>query len=185
MPDSMVAFIIAKAYLPSVVACEQALLDALFFIPLPRDPLCDTYELVLSSCTAPFVMGLGHVISSSTTTTDKCKMTAIASCSDYVWDGRMMSTVRTIYDAASPDRMTITVNNVAADVGHTSTLGKHRISNNLLTSPISIPHIPHHIMHPSTHISHLLDDTGFEVENVGPSDDIDSAADNEICFFLP
>ncbi|KAI6010353.1 hypothetical protein EDC04DRAFT_2580945, partial [Pisolithus marmoratus] len=98
--DSMVAFIIAKAYFLSVVACEQALLDALFFIPLPGDPLCNAYELILPLCTMPFVMGLGHDISLTTTTTDKCKMTAIVSCLDYIWDGRMMSTIR--YDWKMP-----------------------------------------------------------------------------------
>ncbi|KAI6138732.1 hypothetical protein EDD17DRAFT_1492244, partial [Pisolithus thermaeus] len=70
IPNHTIVFMVGKAYLPSVAACEQALMEATFFIPLPGDPSCDAYEFILPQWTAPFVIGLGRMTSSFTTPTD-------------------------------------------------------------------------------------------------------------------
>ncbi|KAI6098001.1 hypothetical protein EV401DRAFT_1799766, partial [Pisolithus croceorrhizus] len=84
--DHTVVFVVGKAYLPSVAACKQALMEATFFIPLPGDPSCDAYEFILPQWTAPFIISLGCMTSSFATPTDGRNNSASMVCSDYVWD---------------------------------------------------------------------------------------------------
>ncbi|KAI6122090.1 hypothetical protein EV401DRAFT_2070182 [Pisolithus croceorrhizus] len=91
-------FVVGKAYLPSAAACEQALLEVIFFIPLPGDPSCDTYEFILPQWTAPFLISLSHMASSFATPLDGHNSSACVVCSDYVWDSKMSSKLICSFD---------------------------------------------------------------------------------------
>ncbi|KAI6127274.1 hypothetical protein F5141DRAFT_996979 [Pisolithus sp. B1] len=80
IPDHTVVFMAGKA-----------LMEVMFFIPLPGDPSCDTYEFILPQWTVPFIIGLGCVTSSFATPTDGQNNSASMVCSDYIWDGKMSS----------------------------------------------------------------------------------------------
>ncbi|KAI5983264.1 hypothetical protein EDC04DRAFT_2915080 [Pisolithus marmoratus] len=163
VPDDMIAFVIGKVFLPSAAICEQALLDAVYFIPLPGDPSCDAYELILPQWMVPFVIGLGRVTSSFPTSTDGQNSLASVSCSEYVWDGKMSSKLMcnfddsllpgyrissfpcnsliqffgTIKDVVSSGGMTIDVKSIVMDVDHISSLGKRKSPVTEDNSPFS------------------------------------------------
>ncbi|KAI6041638.1 hypothetical protein EDC04DRAFT_2601567 [Pisolithus marmoratus] len=144
------AFVVGKVFLPSAAICEQALLDTVYFIPLPGDPSCDAYELILPQWMVPFVIGLSRVTSSFPTSTDGQNSLAFVSCSEYVWDGKMSSKLMcnfddsllpgyrissfprnsliqffgTIKDVVSSGGMTVDVKSIITDVDHVSSLGK-------------------------------------------------------------
>ncbi|KAI6168232.1 hypothetical protein EDD17DRAFT_1750809 [Pisolithus thermaeus] len=148
--DHTIVFVAGKAYLPPATACEQALLEATFFIPLPGDPSCDAYEFVLPQWTAPFIIGLGRVVSSFITPTDGRNSSVSMICSDYIWDGKMSSKLifddnllpaycissfpwnsliqffSLIKDVASGGGMTVDVKSIVTDVDQTSSLGKRK-----------------------------------------------------------
>ncbi|KAI6161855.1 hypothetical protein EDD17DRAFT_1421202, partial [Pisolithus thermaeus] len=63
LSDNTVAFVSVKATIPANVSREPALLDTLYFVPLPGDPSSDTHEFVLPQWTVPFLISLGHVMS--------------------------------------------------------------------------------------------------------------------------
>ncbi|KAI6103853.1 hypothetical protein EV401DRAFT_2079356 [Pisolithus croceorrhizus] len=139
-----IVFMVGKAYLPPTTACEQALLEATFFIPLPGDPSCDAYEFVLPQWTAPFIIGLGCVALSFITPTDGQNSSVSVVCSDYIWDSKMSSKLifddnllpayhissfpqnsliqffSLIKDVVSGGRMTVDVQSIVTDMDQTS-----------------------------------------------------------------
>lgn len=88
--DHTVVFVVGKAYLPPSSARKQALLEALYFVPLPGDPSSDAYEFVLPQWTTPFLIRLGRVTSSFAKSDSRHSLASVL-CSDYVWDGKMSS----------------------------------------------------------------------------------------------
>ncbi|KAI6109074.1 hypothetical protein EDD17DRAFT_1514487 [Pisolithus thermaeus] len=198
--DHTIVFMAGKAYLPPAATCEQALLEATFFIPLPGDPSCDAYEFVLPQWTAPFVIGLGRMVSSFVTPTDGQNSSASVVCSDYVWDGKMSSKLifdddllpaycissfprnsliqffSLIKDVASGSRMTVDVKSIVTDVDQTSSLGKRKHTATMDS----------HVTHPSPRIAHPLRDIGLEVQHTTDGQDVDvSSSEDEVRFFLP
>ncbi|KAI5999938.1 hypothetical protein EDD15DRAFT_2362475 [Pisolithus albus] len=150
LTDHSVAFVVGKAYLPSAAACEQGLLDAFHFVPLPGDPTCDVYEYLLPQWRVPSVIGLGHVNSSFAVHAESDNAIALVTCSEYVWDGKMTSKLICNFDknmlptycisslprnsliqffgliknVASSGGMTVDVKSLVSDVDQLSTLGK-------------------------------------------------------------
>ncbi|KAI6131192.1 hypothetical protein EV401DRAFT_447410 [Pisolithus croceorrhizus] len=160
--DHTVVFVVGKAYLPVVSACEQALLEALYFVPLLGDPSSDAYEFILPQWTAPFLVGLGR-ITSSFANSDGRHNSASVSCSDYVWDGKMSSKLicsfdddvlphycissfprgslvqffGLVKDVASGAGTTVDVKSIVTDVDCTSALGKRKSCIMTDSSPVS------------------------------------------------
>ncbi|KAI5990478.1 hypothetical protein EDD15DRAFT_2280504 [Pisolithus albus] len=165
LPDRSVAFVVAKAYLPSAATCEQGLLDAFHFVPLPRDPMSDVYEYLLPQWRVPSVIGLGHINSSFAVHAEGDNGIALVTCSDYVWDGKMTSKLICSFDekllptycisslpcnsliqffgliknVASSGSMTVDVKSIVTDVDQLCTLGKR--SHSATTEPsLSVTH---------------------------------------------
>ncbi|KAI6122427.1 hypothetical protein EV401DRAFT_1951436 [Pisolithus croceorrhizus] len=160
--DHTMVFVVGKAYLPAASAREQALLDALYFVPLPGDPSSDAYEFVLPQWTVPFLVGLGRVVSSFARS-NSCHSSVSVLCSDFVWDGKMSSKLicsfdnsllppycissfprsslvqflGLVKDVGTSEGMTIDIKSIVTDVDCTLALRKHKFCTTADSSPMS------------------------------------------------
>lgn len=90
LPDDMVVFLVAKAFLPPN---DTVLLEASELVAVPGDPSAEGYENSVPDHTVPFFIGLGTVPSAVQILNDtKSKAFAVIS-SDYVCDSIKQSTV--------------------------------------------------------------------------------------------
>ncbi|KAI6169804.1 hypothetical protein EDD17DRAFT_32883 [Pisolithus thermaeus] len=197
--DHTVVFVVGKAYLPAASAREQALLDALYFVPLPGDPSSDAYEFVLPQWTAPFLVGLGRVASSFARSDGRHSSVSV-SCSDFVWDGKMSSKLicsfddgllppycissfprsslvqflGLVKDVGTSEGMTIDVKSIVTDVDCTSALGKRKFCTTADSSPMS-----------TTCSSVASVAGGFEIKRTAEEDHGANSPREEATFFLP
>ncbi|KAI6027247.1 hypothetical protein EDC04DRAFT_2523398, partial [Pisolithus marmoratus] len=61
LPDNTIAFISAKASIPSSIPDEPVLLEGMYVMPVPGDPTSDIYKHAVPNFPYPVVVGLGVV----------------------------------------------------------------------------------------------------------------------------
>ena len=64
LPDDTIAFVVAKAYVPSVDVSKTVLLDAMLLIPIPGDPSSPDYDERTPDLYTPLIFGIGTVAAS-------------------------------------------------------------------------------------------------------------------------
>ncbi|KAI6121178.1 hypothetical protein F5141DRAFT_998945 [Pisolithus sp. B1] len=94
MPDNTFGYVVAKAYFPTAVPEEKALLEASQFFPFPGDPSSGAYEDSIPDCVTPFVMGLGSVPAPAITLPDGSSRAFSVVVADHVRDSRKSSTIQ-------------------------------------------------------------------------------------------
>ncbi|KAI6029970.1 hypothetical protein EDC04DRAFT_2501128, partial [Pisolithus marmoratus] len=102
LPDNTIAFISAKASIPSSVPDEPVLLEGMYVIPIPGDPTSDVYEHAVPNFPYPVVVGLGVISTQPQTLSDGTSKEFTIISTDYVQDMRMMLIVCCFFDSAHP-----------------------------------------------------------------------------------
>ncbi|KAI5985908.1 hypothetical protein EDC04DRAFT_2512288, partial [Pisolithus marmoratus] len=86
LPDNTVAFVSAKASIPSSIPDKPVLLEGMYVVHIPGDPTSDVYEHTIPDFPYPMVVGLGVVATQPWTLANGTSKAFTVVSTDYVQD---------------------------------------------------------------------------------------------------
>ncbi|KAI6146724.1 hypothetical protein BKA82DRAFT_29428 [Pisolithus tinctorius] len=93
LTDDTVAYVIARAYIPSSIPRDPILLEAADLAAVPGDPSSEEYEATIPDSPCPYIFGIGSVTTRATSLPDGVTKAFSVMSSDFGRDATMSSTV--------------------------------------------------------------------------------------------
>ncbi|KIO03560.1 hypothetical protein M404DRAFT_145747 [Pisolithus tinctorius Marx 270] len=91
--DDSVAYVIARAYIPSSIPHDPILLEAVDLAAVPGDPSSEEYEATIPDSPCPYIFSIGSVTTWATSLPDGVTKAFSVMSSDFVHNVTMSSTV--------------------------------------------------------------------------------------------